>query len=78
MAYNAPKPQKVPPPRVEDLLLDLETAEVDVMDIIAPQHRKLRAERRAKLFKEIKDAEEGPTEQEEGEDIVKPKIVVVK
>lgn len=64
------------PPKVEDLILDLETAEVDIMDIIAPQHKRLRAEKRAKLFNEIKQEEpETETEDKEDDPI---KVVVVK
>lgn len=50
VAHNSPKPPKVAPPSVDDLVLNLESAEIDIMDIIAPQHKKLREQRREKLF----------------------------
>eukprot|EP01127_Copromyxa_protea_P006391 TRINITY_DN16228_c0_g1_i1.p1 TRINITY_DN16228_c0_g1~~TRINITY_DN16228_c0_g1_i1.p1 ORF type:complete len:149 (-),score=42.81 TRINITY_DN16228_c0_g1_i1:23-469(-) len=70
VAHNSPQVPKVAPPSVNDLFLDLQNSEVDILDIVAPQHKKIRAEKRKQLFKEIEQGQ-----QQEGEE--KPNVVVV-
>jgi hypothetical protein len=71
VAYNSPKPAKVPPPSVNDLVFNLEASEVDVLDIVAPQHKRWREDKRRRMFNEIKD------EEEKGEGDDEPLNVVV-
>jgi len=47
VSYGTPK-IKVPPPRLEDLELHLSKTEVDILDIVAPQHKKYRQQKKAK------------------------------
>jgi len=47
VAYGTPK-IKVPPPKVPEL--NLAETEVDILDIVAPHHKKLREERRKKIL----------------------------
>jgi len=42
VAYGTPKLEKVPIPKLADLDLDFSKAEVDLLDIIAPHHKRLR------------------------------------
>lgn len=56
VAHNTPK-IKVAPPKVP--LLDLAQCEVNILDIVAPHHKKLRAERAKQAEKaSIREAEE--------------------
>ena len=48
----------MPPPTIADVKLNLSEAEVDILDIVAPQHKRLRKEKRQR-----NDAASKPTPQ---------------
>eukprot|EP01125_Pyxidicula_operculata_P001287 TRINITY_DN11188_c0_g1_i1.p1 TRINITY_DN11188_c0_g1~~TRINITY_DN11188_c0_g1_i1.p1 ORF type:complete len:146 (+),score=45.73 TRINITY_DN11188_c0_g1_i1:47-484(+) len=66
VSYSTPK-VKVAPPTVPEL--NLKESEVDILDIVAPQHKKRREQKRKELFGEVDQQQQQETE--------KPDIEVV-
>eukprot|EP01124_Arcella_intermedia_P007271 TRINITY_DN1440_c0_g1_i1.p1 TRINITY_DN1440_c0_g1~~TRINITY_DN1440_c0_g1_i1.p1 ORF type:complete len:141 (-),score=50.66 TRINITY_DN1440_c0_g1_i1:35-457(-) len=63
VSYGTPK-ISVPPPKVPEI--DLTKTEIDILDIVAPQHKELREQRKKQLFQASQQTTQ-TTEQQQAE-----------